>query len=74
MFLSLLVSSVLVTIVAILPQPTASTNGITLLPLKPIFLNQLSTSKASLGRYPLSSRIENTMKKRDTIGRIIPNP
>ena len=71
---SLLVSKVLVTIVAILPHPTARTNGMTDLPLNPIFLNPLSTRRASLGKYPLSSRSEKTMKKRDTIGKIIPKP
>ena len=68
--LSRFVSRVRVTIVAIVEQPNPSTIGITALPLSPIFLNMLSRSRPSLGRYPVSSIIENTRKKAPTIGSI----
>ena len=48
--LSLFVSRVLVTIVAMVPQPKPKVIGITALPLNPIFLKTLSISNAIRGR------------------------
>ena len=67
--LSLLDSSTLVTITAIVPHPIPRTRGITALPLKPTFLNSLSSSMAILGRNPESSSRENARKNIVTIGK-----